>query len=404
MKLVAGDSEYPLEGVLELRWLPSPAIAHRSWSDDASRLDSILSYPEPGAVRPDTAIWVPPPSELPPPPDAPTYYTEGITGRVKLDQSDRPDRIQALLVNMPPFVRGGPEHKLLTDAALEVTLSAGLSAEDDWRGASQQAGYAVTHSVAIRAVDGRVSPSQLTRELKHLRMLLSFARGAWVGVALPLLYSGGRVVGGEWSVTNVDRASYRLSWLDSHCPEQLEELHRAMGVVRRDEYLYRVVGRAVAYYVTANNGSPVDMALVASQAGLELLSWAHIVELTGTVPRDEVDRLSAASRINLMLHGLAIPSGLPADFNQLAEYSGTEIGPVAVTKVRNDVTHPTRVDERTDDGYQLEYDAKVQAWRLSQHYFELAILALCGYSGTFGSRLNQDGRWAGEVSPVPWAD
>ena len=43
-----------------------------------------------------------------------------------------------------------------------------------------------------------------------------------------------------------------------------------------------------------------------------------------------------------------------------------------------------------------------QAYTLEKWYLELAVLALCGYTGSYNNRTSSQ-RWVGQVERVPWA-
>lgn len=47
------------------------------------------------------------------------------------------------------------------------------------------------------------------------------------------------------------------------------------------------------------------------------------------------------------------------------------------------------------------WNAYHEAWNLGLWYLEMGILAVCGYSGTYGNRLKQ--RWIGQSENVAWS-
>jgi len=57
-------------------------------------------------------------------------------------------------------------------------------------------------------------------------------------------------------------------------------------------------------------------------------------------------------------------------------------------------SHPEH--KRRDKFGKVYYDA----WNLGLWYLEMSMLAICGYSGSYGNRLKR--RWVGEIEKVPW--
>lgn len=91
-----------------------------------------------------------------------------------------------------------------------------------------------------------------------------------------------------------------------------------------------------------------------------------------------------------------IQSAIPFGFGSLQAAHPDKDGVAAITAIRNDVIHPKPGQPHSDP------NVRIQAWRLSQWYTELAILRSIGYQGTYSSRL-RDNSYMGEVEKVPWA-
>jgi hypothetical protein len=50
----------------------------------------------------------------------------------------------------------------------------------------------------------------------------------------------------------------------------------------------------------------------------------------------------------------------------------------------------------------IQFDECFEAWKLGQWYLELALLGICGYSGTYDNRLDHL-KWPyGNIEKVPW--
>jgi len=67
--------------------------------------------------------------------------------------------------------------------------------------------------------------------------------------------------------------------------------------------------------------------------------------------------------------------------------------PHAITDIRNSLVHATGNKKYVHGCY-------VDAWKLSLWYLDLSVLALCGYDGTYTSRLTA--KYVTESGAVPW--
>ena len=257
-------------------------------------------------------------------------------------------------------------------------------------------GYALTHVGRLSRVDGsEFGVGEGVRCLEGVRNLLGFVRGGWCG---PALLSGrdasDREVWQQWSVKLVDSAKPRPSVFVGDDPEILARL--APGFMRRTNG--RAWGesyqRAVAFYVAANRGVPIEIGIILAQSALELLAWSTYVR-SGRVAPSEFKRWSAAHRIRELLKRAKIPTTIPASLTALAGIPAVPAprdGPESVAYVRNRIVHPPR-GKSPPRSSSAEL---VGTWRLMLWYTELLILKAAGYSGTVRSRVDD------QVVSVPW--
>jgi len=168
--------------------------------------------------------------------------------------------------------------------------------------------------------------------------------------------------------------------------------------------MWRVPIRGAIYlYVGLNSYADVDVPIILGQSLFELLAWTLLVQDRKVMEgRDFLDfSFKASGKLRKLLEELGIPCAIPTECNRLIALSGRagwEDAPHALTAIRNELVHPT---ERFV-GVRSDFDARMEARLLTGRYAELCILALLGYRGPYGSRL-REGRWIGDVEPVPWA-
>jgi hypothetical protein len=151
---------------------------------------------------------------------------------------------------------------------------------------------------------------------------------------------------------------------------------------------------AVYWYLRSNSlGAGADGGLLLTQAALESLARHVLVEARGILSKAGFKALKASDRIRRLLDELAIPIQIPSSLERLsAATSSWEDGPHAVTVIRNSVTH----------SYESSGSPPVfEAWQLAQWYLELILLRLFAFNGSYSNRTKQ-GKYSGQVEPVPW--
>jgi hypothetical protein len=146
----------------------------------------------------------------------------------------------------------------------------------------------------------------------------------------------------------------------------------------------------------ANVPRTIDRAIAQAQIVLELLVHAILVD-GGHKAAAEVSPIGRG--IARLLEHFGISIKIPSHFKELvaqASREGWKSGPWAITELRNEVIHPKRgATERPTS-------VKIEAWKLAAWYVEMTLLAMFGFDGEYGNRLNWP-RWTGQVERVPWA-
>jgi len=138
--------------------------------------------------------------------------------------------------------------------------------------------------------------------------------------------------------------------------------------------------------------------LTLSQAALELLGTAVVVDRDQTIPFPKWDKQNAAWRVRRLLRG-TIPLSVPKNLATLNQPSATHAwgdGPTAVANLRNTVSHWTTGKPRVDT------QVWVESAQLALHYLEMALLSSIGYTGRAIDRTVQPIS-AGGSTRVPWA-
>ena len=286
-----------------------------------------------------------------------------------------------------------------------VEIEASRNIDDITSSLRRNGGHAATHTGRLARLDGSsFSRAEASRVLEAIRATLTLAIGRRTAPLLPVgLDASENPVWTEWAPLVVDPWTGSPSMLSSGFPEQLPELFQRITQAFVDPIEQAIITRSVFYFVEANDPSPIDMAVVAAQAGLELLAYSALVE-SGQITSPEYRKLNADEAMRRLLSQSSIDVALPANLSELPRVLTTldanggttsKDGPEVLARMRNGVIHPSRKKPTFTTAEWID------AWRLSQHYLQLAILARLGYTGMHRDPIS-DVRLEGSADPVPW--
>jgi hypothetical protein len=268
-----------------------------------------------------------------------------------------------------------------------------------------KSGFAITHVGRLQSVDGRSFTRQEAQiVLDALFWLLTFASGRWTGPCLQFAHNlNGNLAWVVWDDLRVAPFLFRLSCVDSHHPEQIENTWPGFLNRWSDENWQDVIRNAIHWYVEANDqAGSIEGSIVLTQTAFELLASAVLVENYAWLSSQGYEALRAEDRVRLLFRWVGIPLEIPPQLpglSRLAKSDNLADIAAAMTAIRNTITHPTRKNRDTFKRH--SDDARTEAWNLGLWCLELCLLRLLGYSGTYANRLSQ--RFVGEIEIVPWA-
>jgi hypothetical protein len=268
-------------------------------------------------------------------------------------------------------------------------------------------GYAITHVGKVEREDASSFLLDDGKELiTHLMYFLSFARGSWVS---PILSIGndanGTEVWEEWGIRKTGPWSKARSCFDKLHVEMLPPLYTGFCSQVSDPTWATQLPRAVYWYVESNaHPGGTDGALILSQVALESLSWNFLVNDKKNLTPKRFDHLSAAERFRLLISQCGIPLEVPGSLVNLSSIAKANTrldGANAIARIRNNLVHPLLVNP-LKEGVPPDTTQICETLTLALWYIELVILRLCGFSGSYSSRVS-DSHWDGDAEPVPWA-
>jgi hypothetical protein len=235
-----------------------------------------------------------------------------------------------------------------------------------------------------------------------LHYFLWFTKGRSCAPCLPVGFDrSGQRLWTQWRGLWVASESPAYSWVDNHYgASQLAQLFPPFFGLWQNPTYNAALRIALRYYLDANDANPVQRGVVLAQLCLEAIAYTYLVT-AGHDPAAVGRRVHANVTLRRLLELLHVPVAIPRSMSALQSmrppaWTDPWDGPSAVTNLRNDALYGEKqVPPPT-------WAAWTHGWRLSCWYVEMCLLSLCGYQGTYRSRIHDD-TWAGSTRPVPWA-
>ncbi len=293
------------------------------------------------------------------------------------------------------------EHVDLAYEGWRVELKSLLTTKGNIKVLKAEGGHRLTHVGSLEKADGAPFPGKDADDyLKALRFFLSFAKGGWCEPICAVGYdASGSHVWECWS-SPIEPWYTSLSWFDPHNSSQMVVLFLGFMTRWANEDWREALREVLYWYLNANHSSRgIDAGIILAQAAIERLSYEFAVKDRRLITANGFKDLRASDKFRLLFSSIGIPLGIPTEtpeLQNLAAKGGMNWldAPQALTEIRNSLVHP---EHKRRGQFSKAY---YETWNLVLWYLEMSVLAICGYSGTYGNRLKQ--RWVGEVEDVPW--
>jgi hypothetical protein len=259
-------------------------------------------------------------------------------------------------------------------------------------------GYAITHAAKLERIDGKqFSPTEATELLEALLYFLSFVRGIWSGVILPIGINkeGSQVWRGQ-ILTKTDswREAVRSGSSSEYAQRFYENFPGFINKWKLEGYK-EALRIAIDWYIQGNNrGVNVEGSIILAQSGLELLcsimldEWTQ-KELLKKYGKKKIEDVSFPAKIEELLAQLKVSMDVPVELGTGALRETVETlesrdkkkwtAPSTLANLRNKLTHPDHKNRKglfdTFKGTQL----RGEALNLSLWYIEILLLNFFGY-------------------------
>jgi len=295
------------------------------------------------------------------------------------------------------------EHVDLDFDKWKIELKSLLSTREDIKKLKQEGGYRLTHIGDIKRPDQTPFTGRDADGCLHaLRFFLSFAKGGWCEPICAVGFdASGNRVWESWSSPK-DPWQNPLSWFDPHNGSQISSLFPGFMKRWADEDWREALREVIYWYLNANFPSRgIDAGIILTQAAIERLSYEYSVKEKNLLTLTGFKNLWASDKFRLLFSSLRIPLEIPPETPNLQSLASSGQmnwldAPHALTEIRNSLVHP---EHKRRGQFRNSYH---EAWNLGLWYLEMGILAVCGYSSTYGNRLKQ--RWIGQTEDVPWKE
>ena len=298
------------------------------------------------------------------------------------------DKVIANFINLNYFC----SHRLVLESApWKVIFTPCIDGQKE-REIIYDGGYALTHQAEILTSSGQdFTGKNVSTFLDFFRFFLFFVTGNRHTAVSPVGFKNSKCIWSQWG-SPFARFNPIHTWFSRKYPEILIDVFPKFYSSWNNGW-EKTFREACNWYVIANDSeNGIDAGTIVAQAALERLSFDYFV--TNGSLSDEAYKKTyriAEQKIDGILTSLNIPTIIPVYTPKLSTFSS--VGN-AIAQVRNDIVHPRK-------NLPLDIETAEQAWRLSVYCLELIILAICGYRGKFGNRLDAH-RYEHVVESVPW--
>lgn len=163
---------------------------------------------------------------------------------------------------------------------------------------------------------------------------------------------------------------------------------------------------SIRWYNDINNrSSSSDSGIIIGQATLELIYNWWLIEEQEFIKGPDVQNISAANKIRMILSNLSTEYEVPQKFTHLQDLINNDNnisdGPDVIVHIRNAIVHSQkRKREKISSFHHL---VKYEVTHLLTWYIELAILKLLTYNQLYRNRCSLQKSLPNTVESVPWA-
>ncbi|MDO9228851.1 MAG: hypothetical protein Q7U03_04705 [Syntrophales bacterium] len=290
-------------------------------------------------------------------------------------------------------------HVDLESEGWQVEIKSLPNTDDSFKYMNEIGGFCLTHIGCLKHKDNSLFDGKSAwHALDALRYFFSFSRGCWCGPVCTVGFDDSENRVWECWSSPKDAWHFCYSWFDRHHCEQLSALFPGFIAKWHQENWREALREVIYWYLNSNNSSRgIDAGIILTQAAIERLSYEYAVKDRRLIEAKGFKDLKASDKFRLLFSSLDISIDIPnatSEMRKLAKQCKWADSPHALTEIRNSLVHPENKQ------HAQFHNAYFEAWRLGLWFLELALLRICGYSGSYSNRLTA--KIVGQVEEVPW--
>ncbi len=292
-----------------------------------------------------------------------------------------------------------------------IEIQSHRSSKDTFESLQSVGGFQSTYLVHIRRMDAQqFSLQDIDSLVELLECGLSFASGEFKRLVCPLGFTEGQIVCEKLDLpmhvyhSHVGCINFFQARSSENHPIEilLNERFNSLADVWHKE---STIARSVNMYCQANHQKYIDTSLLLIQSGMETLAY-HIFVKKLDAQKRKFKNIDAHEKLEMVMSAAKIPTSITfysGNFSHIKEDESSK------TKICDRITHLFTFTRNSfvhadnsflkESGMTTDNIAELQ--QIMLHIFELCILYVLGYRGTYVNRLKQ--RRVGEVELVPWA-
>ncbi|KGX85885.1 hypothetical protein [Pontibacillus litoralis] len=400
-KLKVKNSEFELDGTVELTLVPKPSIKFEGTCEgfDLSLLDSkgmLLCVKGMYATRASLDLV------------QNDYYIRGqVIGELKSDGNQMIDTYYLNIMNYVKYLgdpiynekfhfRGGLGFNL-GNWKIKLHMRHDYKDESIFQKLEDTNGFNFTHILEIKRIDDSLFYEGDINEIKELILwVLNFTSGRHIGAPIQIGERENELVLKNFSTPLLSPYKRIPNWFPKQRGGSIKELLLLLNKRFEDEFLKQSIKEIIHWYIEALNTLFIENKTVNSQIALEKLSYILLTQQSPPIISNKQYKENSF-RINLekTLELTKVVTELTGDY--IIFKDNFVNGPDLLIKYRNHIAHPKR-NQKIDH---FSSKSKYLIMNLGMYYTEMLLLYLIGYSGVHANRLKFSS-WEGNYEVVPW--
>ena len=413
------DQDYPMAGIIEFNWFPSPKVKFKGKSEDKLNWEELFHFSNPSEIRVVLNNRVIGTAMI-------TSFTQSseisIAGEVqpKIISGDKSLKCQYIhfeVNNLRDFLGTAVKYgEMLTRNRLTfdngthiIILDKNTDHKDRQDLLKNDGGYLLNYSGTLEPQNKKgISFDKGSEVLEAFSLFLWFLNGRRTS---PLFRKGifeSDTIWTDYTPYITDQFKQVTTWPSNSSIDGISDLWQEFYLLWKNENERECLKTAIHWYVEANgNSGYVEGAIVMVQNALELLYNWLIIEKLKIIKDDDAKNLSAANKIRLLLAQLAYTSEIPVTLHNTIQFIKDNKkdykdidGPEIFVRFRNAIVHSHAEKRKTLSS--IPNLVRYEILQLGVLYVELILLYILDFKGKYYNRCSR-AKWAGEGEEiVPW--